>query len=297
MARRTTTILPSPDKNSPSKPRPSPPTAASWPPTRAPNLRLREHRNRQGASIAQTGDQKHFLCMTFSPDGKKLATADADGNIAIYDTKSWEPGIGHHEWSLLDLEFSPDSKTLLVSVVFPRGFVFLWDVASGRLRKPIRVFEEMEGCPAHFAPDGKMLVCRGYARVRFVDIATDKLVKEWNYTLKDGSKGWAVSPDRKTVAIGNLLLDWQSGKVATTIPISGGDLINNMAYSTNGSYLAYSGNDRSVKLWDTTSSKERLTLTGHTSPILLIAFSRSGQYILTHSLDKVKLWRGTPGGG
>jgi WD40 repeat protein len=232
--------------------------------------------------------------MTFSPDGKKLATADTDGNIAIYDTSRWEPVVGRHDCFLLDLEFSPDSRTLLVTVVFPRGFVFLWDVASAKVRKPIRAFEELTGCTAHFSPDGKQLVCRDNARVRFIDIATDKVIHEWTYSLKDGSKGWAVSPDSRTVAIGNLLLDWKTGKVVATMAVPTGDTINSMAFSSNGNILAFSGSENSIKLWDATSFKERLTLTGHTSPIGTIAFSRSGQYLMSHGLDKVKLWRGVP---
>ncbi|WP_211178464.1 nSTAND1 domain-containing NTPase [Brasilonema octagenarum] len=67
--------------------------------------------------------------------------------------------------------------------------------------------------------------------------------------------------------------------------------VNGISFSPDGKMLASVSNDSTVKLWDTSTSKEIKTLTGHTNAVNGISFSPDGKMLASVSNDStVKLW-------
>src|SRR5262249_3757286 len=63
-----------------------------------------------------------------------------------------------------------------------------------------------------------------------------------------------------------------------------------------GKTLASASNDKTVRLWDVTTAKERASLQGHTGLVYAVAFSPDGKTLASASDDKtVKLWDVTTG--
>ena len=82
--------------------------------------------------------------------------------------------------------------------------------------------------------------------------------------------------------------------MGNTVPAEGHiDYVNSVAFNPNGSILASGSEDKTIKLWDTTSFDEIATLGegGHTDLLKSVAFSPNGSILASGSFDKtIKLW-------
>jgi WD40 repeat protein len=64
-----------------------------------------------------------------------------------------------------------------------------------------------------------------------------------------------------------------------------------LAFSPDGRMLASGGHDDLVKVWDTATGQEALSLIGHTSSVYSVCFSPDGKRIASGSYHKtVKVW-------
>jgi WD40 repeat protein len=68
-----------------------------------------------------------------------------------------------------------------------------------------------------------------------------------------------------------------------------------VAFSPDGKRLASTGDDQTVRVWDTATGQELLTLKGHKDRVWRVAFSPDGNRLASASKDQtVKLWDATP---
>src|SRR5438128_290370 len=69
------------------------------------------------------------------------------------------------------------------------------------------------------------------------------------------------------------------------------DYVQTVAFSPDGKTLASGSMDATIKLWDTTASKELITLLGHTEGASCVAFSPDGKTLASGGEDRtIKLW-------
>jgi WD40 repeat protein/DNA-binding SARP family transcriptional activator len=190
-----------------------------------------------------------IMAVTFSPDGKKLATAGSGGTAIIWDATSGQPllTLTNQEIGFTNLAFSPDGKQLLTGTenILTEEIAILWDSATGkellRFTMPTRVWG------LAFSPDGEKLVL-------------------------SGSGGAAKMWDART---GEFLFSLAGHS----------DSIADFVFSKDGSRLASASWDGTARVWDASSGKEQLTLHGHAGPVIGVAFSPDGTRLATSSSD------------
>ncbi len=120
------------------------------------------------------------LCVTFSPDGRKLATSGDE--IKIWDSKSGEELLTFGDRATR-LAYSPDGKQIAsISGLFEStpGTVTLWDAATGQPVFSETQDEDQLACVA-FSPDGQHIATCGYESYL-------KKVKLWNVRLREGHR-------------------------------------------------------------------------------------------------------------
>ena len=165
------------------------------------------------------GDDGRVFSVTFSPNGKMLATGGTDGAVKLWDVASRKNTAtlqGHEHW-VLCVTFSPDGKTLASASA--DGTVKLWDVASGKNTSTIN---DHGVHSVSFSPDGKVLASASlFKTVKVWDVASGKII-----TTLEGHTHWVYSatfsPDGKTLASASAdktvrLWDVASGKNTFTL--------------------------------------------------------------------------------
>lgn len=194
------------------------------------------------------GHVGHVRDLTFSPDGRLLASASLDETIILWDVDDGSPTFGQsvgeplagHSEPVLSLVFSPDGRTLISGSVDDK--VIFWDVDSHEATGQSLVFDENIYDLA-FTPDGQTLVVASGLEIILWDLVGDEQVGE--------------PLARHT------------------------DAISSIGFGSDGRLLISAGRDGRILLWDLAgaSTMGRL-LQGPSEDILLIAFSDDGQQLM-----------------
>ena len=139
-----------------------------------------------------------------------------------------------------------------------------------------------------FSPDGKRLASTSWNPL---DPGTPSEVKVWDATTGhellslNGGSGARRSGSRMatTTAEGMVSLNHTGG-------------VQTVVFSPDGKRLASASHDQTVKVWDSASGQETLTLIGFTGPVRHVEFSPDGKRLASASNDPtVKIWDTTSG--
>ncbi len=178
--------------------------------------------------------------VAFSPDGTKLASGCWDGLVKIWDARTGQElhSCDRHLLPALCLAFSPDSKRL-ASASGDRT-VSVWDVSTGK---------EILRCSGHeaaihgvaFSPDGTRLASAGWDKtVRLWEVPTAVPTTAFSLLGPSACRELFVTP------IGN-----DKGHE---------ERINSVSFSADGKLLASASDDKTVRIWDTKTGKQRQVL-------------------------------------
>jgi WD40 repeat protein len=250
------------------------------------------------AAFAKTVFNRTFgtvLAVVFSPDGEKMATSNANGEIHLWRVSDGQCLLtcqGHTNW-VRKIAFSP-SGSVLVSASEDRS-LRLWDTESGRCLRTLVTDTPSIFYVAAFSPDEQTLVSGGDdAIIRFWDWQRGICLRELR-----GHSGWVLSgsfsPDGRLVVSSAAdetirLWDAQSGKCLRVLTEHRSWVLP-VLFTPDGQRLVSSSLDQTIRLWDVQTGQCLHVLRGHHRWVWCIAVSRDGRLIASGSEDRtIKIW-------
>jgi WD40 repeat protein len=245
-----------------------------------------------------------IACMvSFSPDGKTLASAGTDMAVRVWDVATGKllRTLEGHQKVLTSLSFSHDAK-LLASGSYD-GTIRLWDVAAGKELRRLKKCQEL-AFGLSFAPDGKVLASASIGpTVRLWDVTTGEELHRPEGAHTGGVRSLSFSLDGRMLATAGV---WGEGKDTVRLwnTASGKPLerlehperadskafaiesvehperANAVAFSSDGKTLA-SGGKGTICIWDVTTGQPRRKLEAPGGSPL--AFSPDGKLLAAGS--------------
>jgi WD40 repeat protein len=271
---------------------------------------------------SRTGGMKRTLSedsvwsdtVSFSPDGKTLATGDR-GAVKLWDTQTWQvkrtltmpldpQGSYNSSGSVISIAFSFDSNLLIGLIV---EMVCLWDTQTGNLIwKHAAPPPENDGAfpswwqSVAFSPDGQTVAVGGGiagSAVRFYEVKTGAILGTWK-SVASNLTAIAYSPDGRMLAVGGGsdgtlpgslgIWDVASGKLKVDMPLDfDGGYVRSFAFSPDGKTIV-SGSDDKVRLWEVETGKLKLTLPSEGAES--VAWSPDGKMLVVGNSKRIRLW-------
>ena len=267
-------------------------------------------------------------CASFSPDGRKVLTAENtirryavysdsgrgpmnsgmssnSGNqktfVRVYDSATGKELLKlPHEGEIVHAEFSRDGRRILATCNMnrsPSKNIKLWDAESGELLFGIE--SSNSPCMAYCAPDGKRIVAFNcYPGIGIYDATTGKQLTRasgsdvWSNSWPIRSLASPFSPDGKTF----LAYGKRRGSGLLDV-LTGKQLVTfgsqlgavkSAVFSADGRFVIAASDDQTARIWDAATGKEVLLLR-HKAPVQFALMTPDGRHLATAS-DTVRIW-------
>jgi WD40 repeat protein len=249
---------------------------------------------------AVKGHSRIVRGLSFSPDGKSLASASADGTARLWDVATLkEKRVFRHPASFLTaVTFTADGRWL-VTAGGPNefapdniGFISVWDLGTGRLLRSWKCHKGYTTC-LRLSSDGRRLYSGGRdGLVKAWDVKTGK--EQASYRIFDHEVGaLAASTDGKYLALAGdperviVLWDLATGRQYRRLTRCGWAHLG-VCFSPDSKTLVAAGRPE-VQVFDVASGKRIALLEGQNG-VLAVTITADGKSIITAGSYAVKLW-------
>jgi WD40 repeat protein len=238
------------------------------------------------------GHRGRVYSAAFSPDGKLVVTAGADGTARIWETAGGRRLHTLRSQGAVDsAAFSPDGTRVVTAGA--DGTARIWDTASGRSLHTLRGHRTPVESVA-FSPNGTLVVTAGFdGTARIWDTASGRSLHTLSH--RDAVYGAAFSADGKLVVTAGADRTAQIWGTASgrSLHILNGhrEGVHSADFSADGKLVVTASFDGTARIWDTATGGSLQSLSGHGAALVRAAFGRDGKVVVTASFDRTaRIW-------
>lgn len=233
--------------------------------------------------------------VAFSPDERLIITAGKDKSVRFWNLRSGdlEKEQKDNSWSVFPTRLATDGR-LMVTSAPDRTRANIFEPTSRYLIRELPQHSSWIST-LELSPDAEWIItiC-GENYVRAISTGSGKIEHIWNGSRRE--EALAVAPDGTIVVNANLDHELEGRSLKT------GDLIQTYSrhvapikvarFSGTGRFLASSGMDEVIKIWDMSRNMSGPTLSDHNAELLTLRFTSDDNYLLAGGEDgRLRIWK------
>ncbi len=190
--------------------------------------------------------------------------------------------------SFLDVvAYSPDGSSIVGG---GSNRLLLWSVETGLVTTEIDLEQLLTVDYIYFSQDGDQLILLEASQIKFYDVHNGQVQR----TMDGSYQAIALSPDQTSFAVATVHDEFQLIELESEQFLRIFDenifYVQHIVFSPDGRYVAASGNEGNLAIWDVSTGRELFKGQGNEMSVEALTFSPNNQTLVTGNSDKLEFY-------